>query len=162
MVYKHYVVHPKTVTTAHMAACAAGKQGKFMAFKKRFWVDGFGKYAETRDPAHLGRQTIDKIASEIGLDTGKFGADLESDECKNRLQSDMRELSKFGVNGTPSFFVNGRFTMFAGPDQFNKLIDEEIKRVEASGVAPGEYYEKKVLGEGLQKFRSKADAARGG
>jgi protein-disulfide isomerase len=160
-VYKHYVVHPDTVTAAHMAACAAGKQGKFLELYKTFWKEGFAKYAETRDPSVMGREALDKMAASIGLDPTKFAGDIESDECSNRLKADMAELSKFGVTGTPSFFINGRFTMFAGPGPFKKMIDEELARVEKSGVPAGEYYEKKVLGEGLDKFRSKADAKGG-
>lgn len=162
MVYKNFVVHPDAVTAAHMGACAAGKQGKFMDFKDRFWVEGFGEYAKSRDASALGRETIDKIAGEIGLDADKFASDIESPECAQRIKADMAELSRFGVNATPSFFINGRFTMFSNPNEFRKLIDDEVKRVESSGVAPADYYATEVLGKGLKKFRSKADAAKGG
>lgn len=160
MVYKHFVVHPDTATVAHKAACAAGKQGKFVDFMTMFWEKGFGKYVETRDPSAMGREAIDKMAAELGLDMTKFAADLESAACVERLQNDIKELSKFGVNATPSFFVNGRFTMFAGPGPFKKIIDEELAKVEKSGVPPGEYYEKVVMEKGLKEFRSKADAAK--
>ena len=33
VVYKNMVVHPQVVTKAHLAGCAAGKQGKFVEFK---------------------------------------------------------------------------------------------------------------------------------
>ena len=145
---------------AHRAACAAGEQGKFMEFQKMFWEKGFDQYAATRDASVMNRAAVDKMAAELGLDTARFAADLEG-VCVQRVQQDMRELSKFGVNATPSFFVNGRFTMFAGPGPFKKLIDEELKRVEQSGVPAGQYYEKVVMGEGLKAFRSKADAAKG-
>jgi hypothetical protein len=40
VVFKNLVVHPQ-VTNAHLAGCAAGKQGKFQQFKAVFWEKGF-------------------------------------------------------------------------------------------------------------------------
>ena len=67
----------------------------------------------------------------------------------------MAELNKFGVSGTPSFFVNGKFTMFSGQEPFKALIDSELKEVQASGVPPAEYYQKVVVEKGEKKFKSK-------
>jgi protein-disulfide isomerase len=160
VVYKHYVVHPDTVTAAHMGACAAGRQGKFMEFKELFWTRGFGGY-KAGDKSALGRETIDKIAADIGLDIDRFNSDIEGGDCAGRIKADMQTLSNFGVNATPSFFINGRFSMFSNPNAFRKLIDEELARVGQSGVAPAEFYESEVMGKGLKQFRSKADATKG-
>ena len=161
VVYKHYVVHPDTVMPAHMAACAADRQGKFLAFEKAFWEKGFGAYAQTRDPSHLGEANLMKIAKGVGLDTGKLAADMKGTECQARIQADMGELSKFGVNATPSFFVNGKFLMFEGPGEFKAAIDAALTEVMSSGVAPDQYYQQVVIGQGLKEFRSKKDAAGG-
>jgi hypothetical protein len=40
-------------------------------------------------------------------------------------------------------------------EQFKVLIDEKLKEVEKSGVAPNEYYDKVVMAKGEKKFRSK-------
>ena len=157
MVYKNFVVHPDTVMTAHLAGCAAGKQGKFGEFKRAFWTKGFGAYKQTRDPSTMNKEAILKMAGEIGLDTGKLAQDIESAECKQRIQSDMEELNKFGVNATPSFYVNGKFTMFSGVDAMKSIIDAELAAVGSSGVPAEQYYQKVVLEKGEQKFKSKAD-----
>ena len=68
------VVHPQ-VTNAHLAGCAAAKQGKFQQFKTTWWEKGF-KARKTDDA------NIDAIAKEIGLDMGKFKADKDGAECK--------------------------------------------------------------------------------
>jgi protein-disulfide isomerase len=155
VVYKHYVVHPDTVMMAHLAACAAGKQGKFLPFMKGFWEKGYGEYQKTRDPKSMSEENILKIAKDAGVDTGKLKTEMNGEQCKERIKADMAELSKFGVNGTPSFFVNGRFTMFSGPDAFKALIDSELKVVEASGEPPDQYYQKVVMEKGEKKFKSK-------
>jgi predicted DsbA family dithiol-disulfide isomerase len=97
-----------------------------------------------------------KWAAELGIDATKLKADMEGPECNKLVQDDMQELSKFNVNGTPAFFINGR--MIPGgmsKEQFKVLIDEKLKEVEKSGVAPNEYYDKVVMAKGEKKFRSK-------
>lgn len=155
MVYKHFVVHPDTVTDAHLASCAAGLQGKFKEFKNLFWVKGFGEYKKTRDPKTMAKDALLAMGKEVGLDMAKFEAEMAGDTCKDRIQSDMNELRKFGVRATPSFYINGKFTMYRGPEQFKADIDKELKEVEASGVAPDQYYQSVVMEKGEKKFKSK-------
>ena len=157
VVYKNFVVHPDTVLTAHLAGCAAGKQGKFSEYKKVFWDKGFGEYAKTRDPKTMGEDSILAMAGEIGLDKDKLVVDMKGEACQGRIKADMQELSKFGVGATPSFFVNGKFTMFSGVAAFKTIIDAELAEAEASGVAAADYYNSEVLVKGEKTFVSKAD-----
>jgi protein-disulfide isomerase len=159
VVYKNFVVHPDAVMPAHLAGCAAAKQGKFLEIKKAWWEKAFKVYAEKRDQSALSKDNIMKIAKELGLDTTKLQADMDSPACKERVTGDMAELNKFGVSGTPSFFINGKFSMFAGPEPFKQLIEAELKEVEKSGVPADQYYAKVVMEKGEKKFRSKKDAA---
>ena len=47
----------------------------------------------------------------------------------------MQEMSKFHVNATPTFFINGKHVGGALPkDGFKQIIDEQLKIAEASGV----------------------------
>jgi protein-disulfide isomerase len=154
VVYKNYVVHPDTVMDAHLAGCAAAKQGKFKEFKYAFWEKGFREYAKTRDPKVMAKDAIMKIAGDAKIDTARLGTDMASAECKQRISSDMAELGKFGVNGTPAFFVNGKYTMFSGPEAFKALIDSELEAVTKSGIPPEEYYQKVVMA-GEKKFKSR-------
>jgi len=158
VVYKHYVVHPEVVMTAHLAACAAHRQGKFKEFTDAFWKDGYGAAQQTRDESKLGRDNILKIAGAVGLDTAKLAADIDGKECQERIQADMRELGRFHVNGTPSFFVNGKFTMFAGPGPFQGVVDAALAEAERSGVPADQYYQKVVVEQGVKEFRSIKDA----
>ncbi len=153
VVYKNFVVHPEA-EDAHLAACAAAAQGKFKEFKTAFWQKGFRAYVEARDPDKLGKTNILAIATELGMDAGKLDADMSGETCKALVKNDMEELNKFGVNGTPSFFVNGKFTMFAGPQAFQELIDAELVEVEKSGVAGADYYRTVVMAKGEKAFKA--------
>ena len=146
VVFKNMVVHPQ-VMNAHLAGCAAGKQGKFPQFKKTWWEKGFK--ARKMDDAN-----IEAIAKEIGLDMGKFKADLGGEECKNLVQADMQELSKFKVNSTPTLFVNGTHVGGALPKEaFKQMIDEKLQTANSP-----DHYEKVVMAQGEKQFRSKMDA----
>lgn len=159
VVYANMVVHPPA-KPAHLASCAAAKQGKYMAFKDAFWEKGFLPYSASqgRDAAPLGEANILVIAKGLGLDAAKLKADMSSPACEARIQSDMQEMSKFHVNATPTFFINGKHVGGALPKAgFKQIIDEQLKLAEQSGVPGAEYYDKVVLAKGEKQFRSKAD-----
>ncbi len=156
VVYKNMVVHPAIAMPAHLASCAAAKQGKYLSFKTAFWDKAFKPYSEKRDPSQLGEANILAIAKDLKLDTKKLQADMGSDECKAHVAADMAELEKFHVDSTPTFFVNGHLVSGALPkDQFEELIVAELAEVKASGIAGGEYYDKVVMGKGEHVFRNK-------
>jgi protein-disulfide isomerase len=154
------VVHPEQVAKAHLAACAAAKQGKFVQFYKAFWEKGFKPYAESRGQNQEGMQEAGflKWAAELGIDATKLKTDMDGPECNAFVQADMAELSKFRVSGTPAFFINGQFIGGGIPKEaFKQIIDAKLKLVAASGVSPNEYYDKVIMAKGEKKFRSKKE-----
>ncbi|MGE0546642.1 MAG: DsbA family protein [Kofleriaceae bacterium] len=158
VVYKNLVVHPQVATDAHLASCAAAKQGKYMAYKDVLWEKGFKAYAAARDPSKLAEANLVTIAGEVGLNVDRFKTDMRGDECKKLIADDMQEMQKFQVNSTPTFFINGKHIGGAlDKAAFKQIIDEQLKEVEKSGVSGGEYYAKVVLGKGEKQFRSAMD-----
>ena len=156
------LIHPP-VKIAHLAGCAAAKQGKFAEFKNAFWEKAYGPYSASggKDSASLGVDNILAIAKDIGLDTGKLKADMDGPDCKAHVQADVAELQKFHVNSTPSFFINGKPLNGAMPKEgFKQVIDQQLKVAEASGVPGASYYEKEIMGKGAKQFRSKMDAGK--
>jgi protein-disulfide isomerase len=152
VVYMNLVVHPAQVQMAHKYGCAAAKQGKFLAWKKAWWEKAYAN-------REFSTENILKFSADLGLDTTKLKADAEATECDQRIESDRKELEKFHVNGTPGFFINGRFHGGGMPkSDFKTLIDEQLKIAETSGVPGGEYYQREVFGKGLKQFRSRKDA----
>jgi protein-disulfide isomerase len=159
VVYANLLIHPPA-RPAHLASCAAAKQGKYLAFKDAFWDKGFGPYAASggKDTSSLEQDNIVKIAKEIKLDAVKLVADMASPECSQRLETDMAELQKWHVEATPTFFINGHFVSGALPkEQMKEIIDAQLKIAEASGVPGADYYDKVVLAKGEKQFRSKSD-----
>ena len=146
VVFKHMVVHPQ-VMNAHVASCAAAKQGKFKPFMNLFWEKGFK--ARKMDDAN-----IEVIAKEVGLDMTKFKADKDSEACKQLIAADQAEMQKFKVNSTPTLFVNGTHVGGALPkESFKQMIDEKLKTAQGN-----DYYDKVVMTTGIKQFRSKKQA----
>ncbi len=158
VVYKNMVVHPQIAMPAHLASCAAAKQGKYLPFKNGVWEKGFLAYASARDPSKLGEENLLAIAKDVGLDVAKLKTDMASEECKAFVSADMAELAKFHVNSTPTFFINGKHVGGAlDKGGFKQIIDERLKEAESSGVSGAEYYDKVVMAKGEKQFRSAMD-----
>ncbi|OQY66067.1 hypothetical protein B6D29_03285 [Microgenomates bacterium UTCPR1] len=66
-------------------------------------------------------------AKELGLNTGKFNKCLDSGEKKSLVDKDATYGQSLGVQGTPGFFINGKFLGGAFPfSAFKEIIDKEI------------------------------------
>ncbi len=160
VVYKNFIVHPETAMLGHLASCAAAKQGKYLAFKDAWWEKAFTPYAASRGQKveSMQKDNVMAFSKELGLDTTKMAADMDSDDCRQLLKGDQEELDVFQVGSTPMFFINGREISGALPTEaFQQIVDEELKKAEASGVPAADYYTKVVLAKGEKKFRSKKD-----
>ncbi|PJC33537.1 hypothetical protein CO007_02800 [Candidatus Roizmanbacteria bacterium CG_4_8_14_3_um_filter_36_10] len=72
-------------------------------------------------------KNLKKYAKEMKLNTGKFNNCLDSGEKKTLVDKDTAYGSSLGVQGTPGFFINGKFLAGAFPfTMFKEIIDKEI------------------------------------
>jgi protein-disulfide isomerase len=68
-------------------------------------------------------------ATDLGLDAEAFGACLDSGKHAAEIKKSVEEGQRYGLSGTPSFFINGRLIVGAQPfDGFAQVIDEELER----------------------------------
>jgi protein-disulfide isomerase len=89
-------IHPHAMQAA-CAAEAAGFQGEFWSMHDQLF---------THQDA-LGVESIATYGTFIGLDTERFLDDMESDLVERRVREDFLSGVHSGVNGTPTFFING-------------------------------------------------------
>jgi protein-disulfide isomerase len=119
-VYRHYPLptHPNAHSAAEASACAA-EQGKFWPYHDVLFAN----------PTKLGVADLKQHAADLGLDATTFNACVDSHKFKAQVDTDMKEGEEVGVNGTPAFFINGRFLSGAQPfEAFKRVIDEELER----------------------------------
>jgi protein-disulfide isomerase len=136
-------MHPNAMSAA-IAAEAAKEQGKFWEMHDKLFAN----------QRALDRPSLEKYAQELGLDLTRFKAALDAQKNKDLIEASTKEGQNFGVRGTPSSFVNGRFVRGAQAyEGFKTLIDEEIKKADAkiaSGTPRGQVYAA-LIKEGLDK-----------
>jgi protein-disulfide isomerase len=103
---------------AHRAALAADTQGKF-------WEMHDALFANQRA---LKRDDLLGYARRLGLDIIRFTTDLDSNRFDAVLHRDVAEGTKLGVDGTPTFFVNGKRLVGAVPyETFTAAIDRALR-----------------------------------
>ena len=90
-------VHPHAQLAAE-AAEAAARQGKFWEMRDLLF---------DHQGALTSRDLI-RYAESLGLDTGKFAADLRKHTGAAHISEDVDSADLSGVSGTPTFFVNGK------------------------------------------------------
>ena len=125
VVFRHFpltAIHPNALLAAK-AAEAAGLQGKFWEMhdmlydNQKSWASGLNA-----------RDFFMTYAQTIGLDVNKFSTDLTSSQVESKILAEYQEGVKLGVQGTPTFFLNGK--MLENPqsvEAFDALIKEAAK-----------------------------------
>jgi protein-disulfide isomerase len=129
LVFKHYplVELHKDAPFGHRAALAANEQGKFWEMHDRLFANQRG----------MSRQDILAHAGAIGVDMTRFLADLDGPKMQAILDRDLGEGRKVGVEGTPTFFINGIPVVGSQPlDVFVKVIDKALADARPAAAAP--------------------------
>ncbi|MDA1316639.1 MAG: thioredoxin domain-containing protein [bacterium] len=75
----------------------------------------------------LSETNLIAYAKEIDLDTKKFEQCLSKGEKAEAVGAEVAEATGLGVQGTPGFFINGKFLGGAFPfENFKEIIDKEL------------------------------------
>jgi protein-disulfide isomerase len=126
-------IHPSAAAAAR-AAITAGEQDKFGEYHQRLF----------QDAGALGFSTFVRVAEELGLDVEAFKRDFQTREVGDKLAADVLLARRLGIQGTPGFFVNGRYVDgVRSPETFAGMIDEELaraKQLEAEGTPRSELH----------------------
>ncbi|MBI2680680.1 MAG: thioredoxin domain-containing protein [Candidatus Solibacter usitatus] len=120
LVFKQYPLsnHSQAALAAE-ASLAAHAQGKF-------WEMHDIMYAHFRD---LSREHIFGWAKQIGLNMDRFKADLDSRKFKAQVEKETAEGDAAGVEGTPTFYVNGqKYNGSLDPEAFAAVLTGELKK----------------------------------
>jgi protein-disulfide isomerase len=115
-VWRHFPltnIHPQAIPAAEASECA-NEQGKFWEMSDELILN----------QTNLNRDTYDRIAGNLGLNTGDFADCLDSGKYKSLISKQQAGGAAAGVTGTPATFVNGSLVSGAVPlAQFESIID---------------------------------------
>jgi protein-disulfide isomerase len=119
LVFKQFPLDTHTQSfLAAQAAVAAHAQGKFWQMHDKL----YGNYRA------ISPQNILVWAKEIGLDMQKFIADVDGGKYKQAVENEVAQGEVAGVQGTPSFFFNGRrYSGAFQADAVGQLLQSEFK-----------------------------------
>jgi protein-disulfide isomerase len=102
-------IHPHAEAAAE-AANSAGDQGAFWDYHDLLF----------ENQEALTRRDLIRYARELKLDLDQFTEELEDHTNLDRVRQDFESGIESGVNGTPTFFING--TRYDGPAEFEEML----------------------------------------
>lgn len=113
--------HPNSVTAA-IAVEAAAQQGQFEVMYQRMF--------ETQEQWSHSQQsqagTFRDYAQELGLDMDAYDQAIADPATVERVTLDKNDGTGLGVNGTPTFFLDGQQIQPSTEEEFRQLIEEAI------------------------------------
>ena len=115
--YPLETLHPNSFHAA-LAANAARAQGKFFEY-----VEILYKNQKAQDDASL-----KKYATELGLNAAQFALDFNSERTAAEVRKDMADGKSYGITGTPSIFINGRYVRNISLDGFKDAIETALHK----------------------------------
>lgn len=101
----------------HPFAEDAAETAEFAAVKGRFWEMHDAIFENQRE---LGPELLQRLAEEEGLSAAALERSLADGEFTPRVREDFMGGVRSGVNGTPTFFINGQ--RHDGPFEFADLV----------------------------------------
>jgi len=99
------------------AAEAAREQGKYWEYAAVLF----------RNQSALGVDKLRQYATEVGLDRAKFDASLDSGKFAEKVQRDVIDGHKLGINGTPTLYVNGKRVSDNSYENVKSVVESALK-----------------------------------
>ena len=100
------------------AAEAAREQGKYWEYVGVLF----------RNQSALDVDKLGQYATELGLDRARFDASLASGKFAEKVQRDVMDGRKLGVNGTPALYVNGKRISDNSYENLKSAVESALKR----------------------------------
>ncbi len=121
---KHYPYRYRDYSyLAAQAAEAARAQGKFWDY-----------FDLMMDQKRLTRADLIGYAQRLKLDVERFSAELDSQQYRPRVESDVQLARKLDLYQTPSFIINGRLLVGDRPiEKFRQLIEQALAEQSKGG-----------------------------
>ena len=122
-VYRHFPLpfHVNAEIAAQAGECA-NRQGKFWEYHDILFAKG------QPDGAGLDSASLKKYAKDIRLNTASFNSCLDNKETLEVVKKDQDNGTAAGVNGTPTFYLNGKQIVGAQPiTAFEPAIEAALK-----------------------------------
>ena len=100
----HFVMRNFPLPSVHVNAFKAAQAAEAAKAQGKFWeyIDLLFKNQAALDP-----ESLKKYATQVGLDRKRFDAEFDSGKYETIVRHDMEEGETYGIEATPTFFING-------------------------------------------------------
>lgn len=119
------------LTQIHRNALIASKAVESAGLQGKYWEmhDLLYDKQEEWSNSMNAKDVLANYAKILSLDVNKFVTDLENKSIEENIFNEYKEGIKLGVQGTPTFFLNGRkIDNPRNVEEFDKLIKEELAK----------------------------------
>jgi protein-disulfide isomerase len=99
------------------AAEAAREQGKYWEYASVLF----------RNQSALSVDKLRQYATEVGLNRAQFDASLDSGKLAEKVQRDVMDGRKLGINGTPTLYVNGKRISDNSYESVKSAVESALK-----------------------------------
>ena len=122
LIFRDFPVHGEPAVIMALVAECAGEQGKFWEMHKLLF-----ERAEEWSASEDLLATVQGYADGLGIDTEQYTSCLEEGALVEGIVEDYNIAVQDGVNGTPSFLINGTLVVGAQPlEEFQRVIDAAL------------------------------------
>lgn len=121
LIYRDFPLsfHQYAQKAAEAAQCA-NEQGKFWEYHDIL-------FNRQNEWASSGETKFSDYAKELSLDVQKFNNCLSSGKYESEVKKDLQDGLSYGVQGTPTFFINGVAVVGAQRyDVFKQIIEQQL------------------------------------
>jgi protein-disulfide isomerase len=101
-----------------LAANAAHAQGKFFEYIEKLYVNH----------DFLDDASLKKYAAELGLNAAQFAIDFSAEKTAAEVRKDMADGNSYGINSTPTIYVNGVKVREISYEGFKAAIERALKK----------------------------------
>lgn len=126
LIYRHFPLtqHVYSRKAVYLAE-AAGEQGKFWEMHDKLFAtqSQWSSMSEADEEAFFL-----SLARDLGLSEDKVKQGLTGNAFKEKVDSDIAEGERLGVNATPTFFLNGRKLNLQSFADLDTIVMEELKK----------------------------------
>lgn len=124
IIFREYPILTRQSEEAARAAMASIRQNRYLPFHRALM--GF--------PGDLTSAQIDTIARQSGVDVARMRRDMADPAIDQYLRQTLELANEAQVNGTPSFFINGRYVSgWPGPEDLDRIVNEAAAAAQRDG-----------------------------
>ena len=126
----HFVIRNFPLTQLHANAFKAARAAQAANAQGKFWeyIDFLFKNQSALDP-----DSLKKYATQVGLDRKRFDAEFDTDKYDVDIRRDIEEGEMYGVEGTPTIYINGVVLAELGAEGLRAAIEKAFARAPKRG-----------------------------